>query len=246
MDQQEKIRVVIADDERMVRRTLRAVGKWEENGMEIVGEAQNGIEAMAILEKEKPEALFLDMRMPGLSGSEILERLGKKEEKPIVVIVSGYDEFEYARKALKYGAMDYILKPIERNDFNKVLGRIRDKIKAEGKGKSTIAPHKDVVEKVKENIEEEYTKDISLAYYAENYYMNKEVLSRLFKKKYGIGITAYINYIRLEQAKVLLSLGYSSTHTAEMVGYHDVNYFSRIFKKTFEITPSEYVESLNK
>ncbi|MCI9107653.1 MAG: response regulator [Lachnospiraceae bacterium] len=240
------IKVMIADDEHMVRRTIRAVGKWEENGMEIIGEARNGIEALEIIKKEKPEVLFLDMRMPGLSGSEILERLGEREEKPIVVIVSGYDDFEYARKALKYGAMDYILKPIERNVFNKVLERIGEKIKTEGNGKSAIAPYKDVAEKIKENIEEEYAKDISLTYYAENFYMNKEVLSRLFKKKYGVGITAYINYIRLEQAKVLLSLGYSSTHTAEMVGYHDVNYFSRIFKKTYEMTTSEYVESINK
>jgi len=240
------IKVMIADDEHMVRRTIRAVGKWEENGMEIIGEARNGIEALEIIKKEKPEVLFLDMRMPGLSGSEILERLGEREEKPIVVIVSGYDDFEYARKALKYGAMDYILKPIERNVFNKVLERIGEKIKTEGNGKRAIAPYKDVAEKIKENIEEEYAKDISLTYYAENFYMNKEVLSRLFKKKYGVGITAYINYIRLEQAKVLLSLGYSSTHTAEMVGYHDVNYFSRIFKKTYEMTTSEYVESINK
>ena len=121
------IKVMIADDEHMVRRTIRAVGKWEENGMEIIGEARNGIEALEIIKKEKPEVLFLDMRMPGLSGSEILERLGEREEKPIVVIVSGYDDFEYARKALKYGAMDYILKPIERNVFNKVLERIGEK-----------------------------------------------------------------------------------------------------------------------
>lgn len=240
------IKVMIADDERMVRRTLRAIGKWEENGMEIVGEAQNGIEVLEILEKEKPDVLFLDMRMPGLSGSEILEKLGEKEEKPIAVIVSGYDEFEYARTALKYGAVDYILKPIDRNVFNKLLERIAKKISDAGEGKSAFAPYKDVAERIKEDIEKEYAKDISLTYYAEGYFMNKEVLSRLFKKKYGVGITAFINHVRLEQAKVLLSLGYSSTRSAEMVGYHDVNYFSRIFKKTYETTPSEYVESLNK
>lgn len=240
------IKVMIADDERMVRRTLKAVGKWEENGMEIVGEAQNGIEALEILENEKPDVLFLDMRMPGLSGSEILERLGQKEGKPITVIVSGYDEFEYARTALKYGAVDYILKPIERNAFNRLLERIAEKIKDAGEGKSAFAPYKDVAQRIKEDIEEEYAKDISLTYYAESYYMNKEVLSRLFKKKYGVGITAFINHVRLEQAKVLLSLGYSSTRSAEIVGYHDVNYFSRIFKKTYGMTPSEYVESLNK
>ena len=69
--------------------------------MEIIGEARNGIEALEIIKKEKPEVLFLDMRMPGLSGSEILERLGEREEKPIVVIVSGYDDFEYAQQAIK-------------------------------------------------------------------------------------------------------------------------------------------------
>ena len=72
------------------------------------------------------------------------------------------------------------------------------------------------------------------------YYMNKDVLSRTFKKKYGVGLTSYINHIRLEQAKAYLLAGYSSTQAAELVGYHDVNYFSRIFKKAYGISPSKY------
>lgn len=204
------IKVMIADDERMVRRTIKAIGKWEENGMEVAAEAQNGIEAWEILEREKPDVVFLDMRMPGLSGREILKRLSEQEERPVVVVVSGYDEFEYARTALKCGAADYILKPIERNEFNKVLSQIAERLK-DIKKEKPVRPNKDIAQQIKESIEEEYAKDISLASYAEEYYVNKEVLSRLFKKKYGIGITAYINHIRLEQAKVLLSLGYSST-----------------------------------
>lgn len=236
------IRVIIADDERMVRRAIRSVGLWEKNGMEIVGEAADGLEALVMIEKEKPDLVFLDMRMPGMSGCELLKELAKKNINPAVVVISGYDEFEYARIALQYGAVDYLLKPINRNEFNNTLKRLKNLIEKNNQEKGSKVCV-DIPSQIKERIDKEYTQDISLAIFSEEFYMNKDVLSRLYKRKYGIGITKYINKVRLEQAKLLLMLGYTSTQAAEMVGYHDGNYFSRIFKKTYSMTPSEFVDA---
>ena len=67
------LRVVIADDERIIRRTIRLIGNWEENNMEIVGEAQNGLEAVELIKTKTPDVILLDMKMPGCSGDQVLK-----------------------------------------------------------------------------------------------------------------------------------------------------------------------------
>ena len=200
------LKVLIADDERIVRKTLRLIGNWDEYEMEIVGEAQNGMEALEI-------------------------------------VISGYDDFEYARMALKYGAIDYLLKPINRNEFNQALHRIYEneqKMQIQG-----VERKKDALEQIKDKIDTYYMEDISLTNLAEAYFMNSDVLSRLFKKKYGVNITSYINDVRLTQAKIYLTAGYNSAQVSEMVGYHDSNYFSRVFKKYYGISPTQFVDEMN-
>mgnify|MGYP000047686409 FL=1 len=158
-------------------------------------------------------------------------------------MISGYDDFEYARMALKYGAIDYLLKPINRNEFNQALHRIYEneqKMQIQG-----VERKKDALEQIKDKIDTYYMEDISLTNLAEAYFMNSDVLSRLFKKKYGVNITSYINDVRLTQAKIYLTAGYNSAQVSEMVGYHDSNYFSRVFKKYYGISPTQFVDEMN-
>lgn len=233
------IEVLIADDEIIVRKAIRKMGIWEKYGMEVVGEAENGIQVLEFIRKKMPDVLILDMCMPGVSGERILEILEEEKIRIKVVVVSGYDSFEYARKALRYGVADYILKPIDRTEFNEILKKISE----EFQNKRTLPEReKSVCDKIKEQIEKDYRNDISLSYFAENYFLNKDALSRMYKKKFGTGITEYINKVRLEQAKILLLLGYSISKTSDMVGYKDVNYFSRIFKKKYDISPTEFIK----
>ena len=104
---------------------------------------------------------------------------------------------------------------------------------------------KDALEQIKDKIDTNYMEDISLTNLAEAYFMNSDVLSRLFKKKYGVNITSYINDVRLTQAKIYLTAGYNSAQVSEMVGYHDSNYFSRVFKKYYGISPTQFVDEMN-
>lgn len=233
------IKVLIADDENIIRRTIRLIGNWEENNMEIIGEAKNGLEAVELIRDKSPDLILLDMKMPGYSGEEVLNIIEENNIGSSVIVISGYDDFQFAKVALKYGAVDYILKPIDRNELNRALEQVRKKYsdRLEEKG---IVRQKDTTEQIKDRIDREYAENLSLSSLAKEYYMNKDVLSRTFKKKYGVGLTSYINHIRLEQAKAYLLAGYSSTQAAELVRYHDVNYFSRIFKKAYGISPSKY------
>lgn len=234
------LKVLIADDEFIVRRAIRRIGQWEAFDMEICGETEDGYATLDFIIKQRPDIMILDMRMPGMSGEEILEELKKRDIRIKIIVVSGFDSFEYVRKALRYGVVDYILKPVNRTEFNEILKKTGQELSSSAPKEKT---EKDICGQIKEEIDKNYSQNLAVSGFAERYFVNKDVLSRLFKKKYGVGITEYINSVRLEQAKLLLLWGYPVGRASEMVGYHDVNYFSRIFKKKYGMPPSAYVKT---
>jgi YesN/AraC family two-component response regulator len=103
-------RILIADDESVVRMSLRSIVAWKKEGCEIVGDAQDGLAALEILRKTPVDILFTDIRMPGMDGIELLKRIKELENPPIAVALSAYEVFPYMREAFKLGAKDYILK----------------------------------------------------------------------------------------------------------------------------------------
>lgn len=121
------IKVVIADDEIKVCQLISGLIDWKSVGMEIVGVAHNGIEALELIKNLQPDLMITDIRMPGLDGLELVER-GKQLKKDIeFIIISGYSHFEYAQSAIKYGVCDYLLKPIKKSELLDTLNRIREK-----------------------------------------------------------------------------------------------------------------------
>ena len=121
------LRVVIADDEPKVNLLLQKIVNWEALGFEIVGTAQDGIHALELIRKEKPDLVMTDIRMPGCDGMELIRQA--KEVKPdiLFIVVSGYRQFEYARTALKYGVEDYLLKPVKADELTRLLKNIYEK-----------------------------------------------------------------------------------------------------------------------
>lgn len=121
------IRVVIADDEVKVCKLICGLIDWKTVDMEIVGVANNGIEALELIKTLQPDLMITDIRMPGCDGLELINR-GKQIKKDIdFIIISGYNHFEYAQSAIKYGVSDYLLKPIKKNELLDTLNRIREK-----------------------------------------------------------------------------------------------------------------------
>lgn len=115
------IKLVIADDEERVCRLIDALGDWDGLGIKVAGIAHNGVEALELLNKERVDILITDIRMPGYSGLELIERVRKTSDHTRIIIISGYASFEYAQTALKYGVNDYLLKPISRQGLNDSL-----------------------------------------------------------------------------------------------------------------------------
>ena len=133
-----KIKVFLVEDEVIIRSGVKKSINWEQEGYEFVGEASDGELAYPMILKEKPDILITDIRMPFMDGLE-LSRLVKKELPDIkILILSGYDEFEYAKKAIKIGVTEYLLKPISAAKLTEVLNAVAETIRQENEEKNLL------------------------------------------------------------------------------------------------------------
>lgn len=105
------LKLIIADDERVIRETISRLIDWESIGVEVVGLCKNGIEAYNMILDESPDIVMTDIRMPGLTGLELVREISQSDQRIQFIILSGYEDFEYAREAMKYGIRHYLLKP---------------------------------------------------------------------------------------------------------------------------------------
>lgn len=121
-------RLVVADDEPKIRRGIENVLNWKEFNIEIVGEAEDGEIALEVIKEKKPDIIFLDINMPFLNGLNLLQKLKDIHNNSIVIIISGYDDFSYAQKALQFNVFDYILKPVNKKKMEEIIVKAVDKL----------------------------------------------------------------------------------------------------------------------
>lgn len=119
------IRVLVADDEEKVCQLICHLIDWDALGMELVGTASNGEEALRMIEEKKPDLMLTDIRMPGCSGLELMKRARQSSPDMEFIIISGYSSFEYAQTAIQYGVQDYILKPVNQQLLDATLQKVR-------------------------------------------------------------------------------------------------------------------------
>lgn len=120
------LKVLLVDDEPFILQGLAVIIDWNGEGFEISGKVSNGLEALDFLRREKIDLVITDIKMPEMTGLELLEMVRKENiSDACFVVLSGYSDFEYARKALQNECLDYILKPVEREELIRVLDRVR-------------------------------------------------------------------------------------------------------------------------
>lgn len=134
----EKRKVLIVEDEVLVREGLKSVIGWEKLGMEVVGDVANGKQALEIYEREKPDIILTDIRMPMMDGLELIAQIRKKDERTRIVILTCYEEFGYLQEALRMGVSDYILKlKMKPAEIEAAMVKVKQKLdKAESEGKA--------------------------------------------------------------------------------------------------------------
>lgn len=124
-------RLIIIDDEEEVRKGVIKKIEWEKYGFEVVGEAENGREALEVIEKTKPDLIITDIKMPFMDGLQLCKELMRDYPTTKVIILTGFDEFEYAQKAVKYNVVEYALKPVSSIELIEILEKVKAKLDKE-------------------------------------------------------------------------------------------------------------------
>ena len=152
--------VVVFDDEERVCRLIVQLINWGELGLTLVGTSHNGLEALDLIKRVRPDLVITDIRMPGMDGLELIAKAKDVSEKTSFVIISGHNQFEYAHNAIRYGVEDYLLKPIRRSELNETLsrisGRFQERVAQEKHSKRVQARLESSIEKLRENFFRDY------------------------------------------------------------------------------------------
>lgn len=239
------IKLLIAEDEDPIREGVAKYIQLHTDRFSRIYGAENGQEALEILLKYHPDMMLLDMQMPLKSGMDVMEEAKKAGLHPVTVVLSGYDEFKYAQQAIKFGAKEYLLKPVRAADILELLNRLADEyIGSEEKTadmKEEKRQENPLMKAAKEYMEEHYAEDISLADVAEKLGISQGYLSTRLKSSLGCGFVELLHQIRIEYACCYLEQNYLKNYEiAYKVGFRDEKYFSRVFKKIKGISPKDY------
>lgn len=235
-------RVMIIDDERAIRNILKKTIQWENLDMEVVGEAESGIEAVNIIDELRPHIVFLDIRMPFMNGIEFARLAKERYPRLKIIILTAFDEFEYARDCIGIGVSEYILKPIKREDINRTITAIKKQLDEEVAPEETEIQQMDTVSsKIAEYIAEHYSdKDLNLTKMAIEFGYNSSYLSRLIKREMGSTFTEILMMKRMEYAKKYAVEGMVMYLAGREVGIPDPQYFGKCFKRYVGVNYSDF------
>lgn len=239
-------RVMIIDDETSARKLLHASIDWDGLGLEFVGEAASGIEAINTIDDIRPDIVFVDIFMPFMNGIEFTKIASQRYPDIVFIVLTGFDDFEYARQCVCLPVVEYMLKPIVRQDVHDVLVRVRDMLEKRHPGRqdsgSDISPSS--VDLITNYLKEHYTDSgLNLTSVAQQFGFNPSYLSRKFKQETGQSFLEFLTKCRMERAIELAASGMKMFASANEVGIPDPNYFGRCFKKYTGVSYSEYTAS---
>lgn len=258
--------LLIVDDEPWARDLIKHSLDWESYGLKLIGTAANGEEALALCRESSVSLLVSDIRMPRVDGLELCRRLGELERTPEIILFSGYDDFAYTKQAIRYGVVDYVLKPVEPAELQKAvesaLERIRGRRNAEKRLKDLerklrkLLPREELswesappeadcedprIAKILALLNGGSLQFPTLQEAAETVFVSAQHLSLLFKRVTGLSYSDYLTRLRLDRAcRLLDNPDLSIREIAEMSGFTDPDYFSRFFKQNMGLRPGEY------
>lgn len=251
-------KLLIVDDEDIIRKGIISFVNFEELNIDRVLEASDGKAALEIFKVELPDLVLADINMPKLNGLQFTSACKAIKHDVKICIVTGYDYFDYAVTALKLGVDDYILKPASKKDIGDALGKLINKIVNEKnsdelnsivsglKNKTKVEEDSGYKAKIEKLIEDNIgNPELSLTLLSEKMNLSFGYLSDLFKKLIGATFQDYVFSERMERAKILLlSTDMKNYEIAEAIGFEDPNYFSTAFKKKYGVSPNRYKEKV--
>lgn len=236
---------IFVDDEDYIREFFAETLDFSQYGFELFQMFSSAEQARACLESRADiSAVITDIRLGGPSGIDLCQRLRQKYPDMLLVLLSGYGEFEYAQKAIRFDVFEYLLKPATYSDLDRLFNKMRAALDTRRGG--LVAPreaYNDIVGLIESYIEAHYMEEMTLEDLAAHVSMNPAYLSRFFKKKLKSNFLEYLSRVRVQKAVALLSDPKVKVYeVSRRVGYKSVQHFYKIFKQQMGCTPSEFRE----
>ena len=242
------LRIVIAEDEEMIRRGLVETIDWAALGAEVVGEAADGVEALEVLRTEHPDAVFADIRMPRLSGLDFAEKIRAAGDDTPLIFLTRYADFSYAQRAVRLGAFDYLLKPVDEIELARVLGALSKRQEADDGDDSHLptlvdwsmddADGNPYVADVLTAVQTRYRERLSIEELADAEGVSVSYLSRKLKEATGHTFVGLLARTRVQASLPLLRARRLRVYeVAEATGFGDYKNFSQVFKKYLQVSP---------
>ncbi len=245
------ISILLVDDEFIAREDIKSLLDYSELGFYFVGEASNGKDGCELYRQTHADLIITDIKMPVMTGLEMIDALSEEDEAPEFILLTAYEDFGYARQAMKLEVRNYILKhEVDSESLKGILLSAKERItdkkqrtrylgKAHTNAKRSITnPH---IIKAIRYIDNNYARDITLKSVAAYLNINEVYAGQLFKKELNVSFKQYLAELRVDKAKALLNDDrYKIYEISEMVGYQTVQYFCNTFKKLTGMNPSEY------
>lgn len=264
------IRILVADDEPIERMVvIKKIRKQFGAEVELI-EAENGREVIEQFRENPFQIAVLDVEMPGTNGLEAAAAIRTMSDECEIIILTAFDEFQYAKRAITVRALDYLLKPVSEEELfvcleegiqrvslhqkqslhpiaepRKVVRDMAEEVPdndlIQEEDKDQPVKIKMISKKILQYIEEHYQEDISLQELADYLNYSEAYFSTVFKQCFDENFTMFLSRYRVEKAKVMLEdVTINVKEISEQVGYNDSNYFTKVFKRITGVTPSEY------
>lgn len=243
--------LLIVDDEPAVLEGISRILDWKSLGFGRVRTARSCYEVISHVVDWKPDVCLVDVRIGDEFGYELIRHLNSMGIVSNYVMMSGYDEFDYACEALRCGALDYLLKPVDQEKLRqrmeqiiveKLHGTLPER-KGENKDPVLGRPYGELsplIRKIVMMTAMEYGQHVSLKSMADRFRMNATYLGQIFIKETGMKFSEYLMAYRMEVAKErILNTDEKISSIAAGVGYSNLNYFYQHFHGYFNLTPSE-------
>lgn len=249
-------KVLLVEDEIVIRQGMRELISRSAPFFEVTAEMPGGREALLYLKSELPDVMITDIRMKEMDGLALAGKVKSMYPGLLVIIVSGYGEFEYAQKAIEYGVLHYLLKPVERHELVSVMEKARlllDKRHGITSLEQTPGPlrvesggdTRKIIRDVKEYVRLHIDGDLRLQTVASHVNLNATYLSQLFKGEAGCNYSDYVTDSRMERAKWLLSHTQLKIYdVARLSGHQSPKHFMLVFKQQTGMTGENTVINL--
>ncbi|SJZ35096.1 response regulator transcription factor [Anaerorhabdus furcosa] len=255
-------KVLIVEDEALIRKGLIYSINWADFDCNVVSEAENGLEGIEKIKEHHPDIVLVDINMPILNGFEMIKQTSE-EFNYSAIVVSGYNEFDYAKQAIRFGVSEYLLKPVDHQELKNALIRAIEQIEMRKSYLYQISKKDEITEsnvlddsllilsdksvvvaQMIEYIQQNYPNKIIMYDLVEKLQCSATLLNNKFKSETGTTFNDYLNRYRILVAvKLIKEKKQPIYRIAELTGFKNYKYFNIVFNKYIGCSPKEFAKA---